>query len=318
MESAPASRSPRWDPVGGDRHVTDASSRWTGEPCSTVSRALDEPRAGSAPQARLWILLEQPGPWGRDAVRESHLPTPVAHALAALGEPGQVRVGLIRSPGEHADRSPAHRTLLVARTDRGNSWVSSRVVDDLDAVGTLDAQRCLAAAMPPHDLPGRADTGVRAALLVCTNARRDRCCAVLGRPLAAQLAAQASNTSTAVWETSHTGGHRFAPTFVSLPDGYLYGGPAAAGGGVDACRGRSALPPPAQAAELAVLRATEAERPRALDVRLAADTGVWEVEVDGSVFSVHVSSRSGPRRPESCGKEDVTSSWFETELVGRA
>lgn len=282
-----------------------------------MSRALDEPLAGTAPQARLWVLLEQPGPWGRDAVLESHLPTHPAQALAALGEPGQVRVGLIRSPGEHVDRNPAHRTLLVARTDRGAGWVSSRVLDDVDGIGAIDVQECLGASAPPRALPGRADPGVRAAVLVCTNARRDRCCAVLGRPLAAQLAAQATDTSTVVWETSHTGGHRFAPTFVSLPDGYLYGGPAAAGRGVDACRGRSALPPPAQAAELAVLRSTGAQHPRALDVRPSADAEVWEVDAAGSVFTVRVSSRSGPRRPESCGKEDVSSSWFETELLSR-
>ena len=79
---------------------------------------------------------------------------------------------------------------------------------------------------------------------------------MLGRPMAAAFAASAlaSGEGAAVWETSHTSGHRFAPTYVSLPDGYLFGGPDAASASVDACRGRSSLEPAAQVAELAVLR----------------------------------------------------------------
>ena len=53
-------------------------------------------------------------------------------------------------------------------------------------------------------------------LLVCTNGRRDVCCAVRGRPVALDAAAAAPGR---VWEASHTGGHRFAPTGVLLPHG---------------------------------------------------------------------------------------------------
>ena len=57
------------------------------------------------------------------------------------------------------------------------------------------------------------------ALLVCTNARRDVCCAVRGRPVALQAAAERPGQ---VWECSHTGGHRFAPTAVLLPHGQTW------------------------------------------------------------------------------------------------
>ena len=164
-----------------------------------------------------------------------------------------MRVGLIRATEHHADRHPARRTLLVARTDPGATWLSSRWVTDLDELRHLDVRACLSSTTPPDTLPGVHDPSVEAALLVCTNARRDRCCALLGRPLAAELAAH-PDAGTAVWETSHLSGHRFAPTFLSLPDGYLYGGPDAAERTLDSCRGRSSLPAAAQVAELAVLR----------------------------------------------------------------
>src|SRR5690606_34984982 len=100
--------------------------------------------------------------------------------------------------------------------------------------------------------------------LVCTNGKRDRCCALLGRPLAAELAASGVE---GVWEVTHLGGHRFSPTVLVLPYGYAYGRAEAhavkevlhgAQEGrivVEGCRGASAWERPGQAAELAVRRA---------------------------------------------------------------
>lgn len=56
--------------------------------------------------------------------------------------------------------------------------------------------------------------------LICTNAKRDVCCALRGLPLAANLAGRYPDR---VWECSHTGGHRFAPTGVLLPTGATLG-----------------------------------------------------------------------------------------------
>lgn len=285
-----------------------------GRLCSLGSQAVGEMRAGTAPHARLWVLVEQPGAWGHDALADSHLPDGVAESLSALAAGRPVRVGLIRAPGGHADPAPPQRALIVARTDRARTWISHRVLDTVDAVAQLDVSACLSAESPPDTLPGVADPRTTRALLVCTNAKRDRCCALLGRPLAARLAAQRT-PSTTVWETSHTGGHRFAPTFVSLPDGYLYGGPDAASGSVEACRGRSSLPPPAQAAELAVLRAIGAPEPRALVVRATPEAETWQVEVEGSMHTVRVNRKTGPDRPESCGKPAVPSAWFDATVV---
>ncbi len=282
--------------------------------CSAIRAQTDEPLAGTAPHARLWILLEQPGPWGRNAVVESHLHVDVGRALAALADARPVRVSLIRSVGAHADTSSGARTLLLARTDAGASWLAARSVSDVDSLPSLlDIDALLAAETTPAHLPGEHSPAPTGALLVCTNAKRDQCCAVLGRPLAAAMSTAAS-PSTQVWETSHTGGHRFAPTFVSLPDGYLYGGPDAASRTLDACRGRSSLPQAAQAAELAVLRRLRAHTPRPLDVHLA-ESGHWRVAENGQSFLVEVEQRAGVNRPESCGKAAAPSHSWQASIV---
>jgi hypothetical protein len=216
--------------------------------------------------------------------------------------------------GAHADSHSATRTLLLARTDAGASWLAARSVADVDALPSLlDVDALLAAESTPAHLPGTPLPTPGSAALVCTNAKRDQCCAVLGRPLAAMMATAASQ-NTQVWETSHTGGHRFAPTFVSLPDGYLYGGPDAASRNLDSCRGRSSLPPDGQAAELAVLRHLVASTPRPLDVH-PDGASRWRVTEDGQSFLVDVVQRTGPDRPESCGKAPVPLHSWQATIV---
>ena len=237
-----------------------------------MARAVDEPLAGSAPQARLWVLLEQPGPWGKEAVTESHLDPTIGRALQTWALDHPVRLGLIRRPGRHADDgSKVHRrTVLLARSDPGESWLRREQITDPRSLLDVDLRALL--SEPATSAAPRSPT-----LLVCTNAKRDRCCALLGRPLAAHLEA---TTKADIWETSHLGGHRFAPTLVSLPDGYLFGGPLAGTLSTTACRGRSTLVPEAQVAELAALRHLGLRQPRALEV-LPGAGGQWRVQAPG-------------------------------------
>jgi hypothetical protein len=56
--------------------------------------------------------------------------------------------------------------------------------------------------------------------LVCTNGKRDRCCAELGRPIAGLLSQEWADGT---WETTHLGGHRFSGTLLALPSGLTLG-----------------------------------------------------------------------------------------------
>lgn len=284
--------------------------------CSTQRLVAGEPLAGSAPFARLWVMLEQPGPWGRDALRESHLDPDVAGALSQAAEGHAARIGLIRSVGAHADVASGHRTLLVARTDPGASWLVARRVDDVLTLASdwLDVETLLQTASAPEGLPGEPLPAPSRAILVCTNAKRDQCCAVLGRPLAASFARRSWPEPTAVWETSHTSGHRFAPTFVSLPDGYLFGGPDAEQRTVAACRGRSSLEPAAQVAEVAVLQRLGVDTPRPLEVTVIDECTV-DVEAEGQRYRVNLQPARADDRPESCGKAAVPASWLDATVT---
>ncbi|MGW0334216.1 sucrase ferredoxin [Streptomyces sp. NPDC003011] len=285
--------------------------------CSTVSRDSDEPVSGTAATATTWLLLEQSGPWGAKALTSSHLDPVLGRALEAAAKGTGVRVVLIRRPGRHADGgTAATRQVYAAHTVPGNVWLRSattrdprRLLDvDLAALGRGDHGSFDAA------LDGRPHTGDPLAL-VCTNGKRDRCCALLGRPLAAELAASGVE---GVWEVTHLGGHRFSPTLLVLPYGYAYGRAEAhavkevlhgAREGrivVEGCRGNSAWERPGQAAELAVRKAVgEYTADTLAVVRTHCAAPGWEVTVghtDGRRWRVVVAQgASQPPRPESCG-----------------
>ena len=52
--------------------------------CAVLSADIPEPLVGSAPRARAWLVIEQPGPYGFAALTESHLPQPVRDSLGSL------------------------------------------------------------------------------------------------------------------------------------------------------------------------------------------------------------------------------------------
>ncbi|MFF1439366.1 sucrase ferredoxin [Streptomyces sp. NPDC058295] len=285
--------------------------------CATVSRDLGEPISGTAATATTWLLLEQPGPWGAKALVSSHLDPALGRALDAAARDTGVRVALIRHPGRHADfGAPPLRQVYAAHTAPGRVWLRSATTHDPRLLLDLDFAALGRGDHHTFDtaLRGGPHTGDPLAL-VCTNGKRDRCCALLGRPLAAELAASGVRGA---WEVTHLGGHRFSPTLLVLPYGYAYGRAEAhtvrevlrgVRDGrivVEGCRGCSAWERPGQAAELAVRSATGEDAAEALSVvRTTGGAPRWEVTVahrDGRHWQVVVDQGpSLPPRPESCG-----------------
>lgn len=278
--------------------------------CSALWDEAGLPAYGTAPQARFWVAVEQNGPWGRDALVESHLDPLVGAGLrdACLAAGG--RALLVRNPVAHADSSNGTRTVFVSGgTDR--PWLLSGQVDDPALLLALDFAAL--SSLEPDE--AAAATGwlrpAESVLFVCTNGKRDHCCAVRGRRLAVELA---SRHPQAVWECSHTGGHRLAPTGIVLPTGQalarLEAGVAEAA--LVAAR-HGELAPEALGprhdrglCRLAVERAVAESLVR-------ARTGRTEVPLAPHVAVGHVARTPGPILPESCGGEPVASwLWMET------
>lgn len=218
-----------------------------------VDRSWDrhESLAGTASTVRRWLLVEQPGPWGVHAVRDSRLPVAVVERLQEAARSHQLRVLLVRRRGS----TDASRTVVLADSDPAGPVARRVTLDRVEDLLDLDLDDLGPSAVAVPD----------PMVLVCTNGRHDACCAEFGRPLVGALAA---DLGAGVWEVSHIGGDRFAPNVLTLPHGLYHGrvpldragefAAAVRGNRVwlPGYRGRSVWPFPVQAAEVAVRQRT--------------------------------------------------------------
>ncbi len=262
--------------------------RESADRCALRAQLRGDPMLGTAFPASRLLLVEEPGPWGHDGLRESHFDRALAGQLEERAARSGVRVLAIRRPGRTPRGATRHWAFADCRPGReGLGWGSyDRDADLLDV--PLDGSSATPDGSPAY--------------FVCTHSKHDACCALRGRPVAAALDEVRPGR---VWECSHVGGERFAANVLVLPAGLLYGrvlpfaapefaATTDAGEVVGALlRGRVGLPPAAQAAlayayeQLAVRRAADLRVIRTSPVT----DGTAHVEIAGPHGRVAVTVR---------------------------
>lgn len=288
--------------------MTETQTDPTSLPCADASDAFEEDLAGTASTVRSWLLVEQDGPWGIDALHDSRLPPAVARTLEQRCRRARVRPLLIRGNAGEAGR-PGVRVFAV-HTTRRRTWAETTVLDDVAGAADIDI-----AALGAGDSPGL-DPHDRPLALVCTNGRHDRCCASRGIPVARALRASHPDIT---WECSHVGGDRFAGNLVLLPDGVYYGRvrPEDAATVVadhlegrlalDHLRGRSTVAFVVQAAEIALRRrlgATGIDDVAVVSAHRDGNETTARFAVDGRVWAVRMRTAAGAPRRLTCRAGD--------------
>ncbi len=215
--------------------------------CSDLSRAANETMLGTADRVDVWIMVEYKSVWKPKAVIDNDLPV-------------NIQQWLVNSQDRCRERGLKPRPQLIRRPQVETGLTTVMVYRE----GRLNVRKC----RTREEITGidvlsddSFDECLEPQYFVCTNGQRDLCCARFGLPTFEKLSEAVGER---VWQTTHLGGHRFAPNVLALPQGVLYGR-------VDAkevtqfldltelgrlskihVRGRSAFDPPAQVAELAI------------------------------------------------------------------
>jgi hypothetical protein len=241
----------------------------------------------------LWLLLEYPRPWKSKALEDNDLPEAVNRHLATLPAEVAARSGLklrVQFIKQAASADVAKPRVFLADGRPGQTRLLATELDNYAAIAYLPAAELASGNLPDSRL---AEEPV---YLVCTNGQRDLCCARFGLPLFEALRIEYGQR---IWQTTHIGGHRYAPNLVCLPSGIVYGfvDPEQGPGLVAAhdrselslahLRGRACFPPVAQSAEYF-------SRQQSGDRRLAcpaatiapAEGDVTEVTIGGQTLRV--------------------------------
>jgi hypothetical protein len=185
----------------------------TAASCSLISRTNSEPLIGTAPQAEQWYILEHPQNFGRKALEESELPESLRnHLIAQTKGLSEARVQLVKRDGSNSsDNISFFIGVTTAERPHLYEFHLSNYLEVLD----LDIQKIL---FNPADYAKFVRT--EPLFLVCTNGKRDPCCAKHGLSVYSAISDLAPAST---WQTSHVGGHRFAANLVCFPHGLFYG-----------------------------------------------------------------------------------------------
>ena len=202
--------------------------------CAIASRQTGEDLIGTASQYQTYVLIECPTPWAAKAFDSEQVPSELCQYIKSLKSERSVQFLTISrgvlAPSDSTTASTTHSTTVIiyektVLSDGSSTHESvsgyrgyefrvaslNRVVDCLEAYWQ-------------GDHTGKPIT--QQDVLICTHGMRDRCCARFGRPFfrdARRCAKKGKLPNVRLWKVSHIGGHRFAPTAISFPDGRYYG-----------------------------------------------------------------------------------------------
>lgn len=201
--------------TGADHHMTLEIQSEPDLHCSVQTRQIGEQTAGSATAADHFLLVELPLPWPSKI--ESH---PIVAALPAPPAGEKLRVLAIRGAGDDqpdGTRQGSYHVISYRHTAGMpfDGFVGGQAVVSSDHLA--DTLAAIVGGSDEHLQPIADTTDV----LLCTHGSRDRCCGQFGTLLYAEMALE-DRPNTRFWRTSHTGGHRFAPTGITFPDGLTW------------------------------------------------------------------------------------------------
>ena len=265
------------------------------ERCAPHAERIDLDPGGTALWVDELIVVDVALPWPKPVWAAAGF-TAVPELVMEAGETGRrVRVLASIPLGDGVGRVVTHRLTDDAQFSRAEHHVDpARVAGLLEQLLTegLDAAPDTVVSTAP-----------RRELLLCTQGSHDVCCGSRGAAMHAAL--EALDPSLSLRRVSHTGGHRMAPTGVTLPDGRMWGmvgveemlailrsevGPAAV---ARRCRGWIGVAGgPEQVAERAVMAEVDDWRfdavPRTATVIADGEITVVEVTAEGERWRVEV------------------------------
>lgn len=180
--------------------------------CADSSEARAEPLYGTASVVQRWLLVEQPGSWGAEALEQSRFPQEVGVELRRRARRVGARIVLIRRGAAFSGKG---RRCYFARTTARDPYLAETTVDA--AEGLLDIDFSPLAGNGP--VPGAVPVD-QPLFVVCTHGRHDACCSIRGNQVSRVACA---TQGVDAWECSHIGGDRFAANVVCFPHGVYYG-----------------------------------------------------------------------------------------------
>lgn len=174
--------------------------------CSQFDADDMESLIATAPKNNKFLLYEYWGTWGSHISSGSTLGAETTAQLEYLAAELEATLVLIKCYSQKYRGNPLGHTIFYSSDHKLKIYTSPSGAP----LAIPTATQMEEATLYPEPI-----------FLICTNGKRDKCCAIFGRKLIRELVNRGYERN--LWECSHLGGHRYAPIMLTLPSGYCYG-----------------------------------------------------------------------------------------------
>ncbi len=190
--------------------------------CSVCSRGAGVRTGGTGWAVGQFLILELPLPWREDPLESRSVPPGVRETLMSLWDDNS-DVGLFGVAPDAKYSVPGKTRVMsadFAANPGGPAVRRDYLIPNEQVAATIDA------LARRHPVPSCVEIDETSYLdaMICTHGSHDACCATFGFPLYRKLRAlSTAGSHLRVWRATHFGGHRFAPTMMTFPDGRSWG-----------------------------------------------------------------------------------------------
>jgi hypothetical protein len=192
--------------------------------CADAARQSGVDPISTASNYKIYIVIECPPPWTPNELASKSVPANLRSLGETVGEDYDQYQTCFLLIHNEALKQPDYTRLLIFHHEPGLAQGYHQQefhIQDINEIAPL--VQAYLAGEPIHATPV---THSFRDILICTHGSHDRCCAKYGYPIyreALKIANDRSLNHVRIWQASHIGGHRFAPTAIDLPEGRYYG-----------------------------------------------------------------------------------------------
>lgn len=194
--------------------------------CAEASQQAEEVPIGSAGNYEIYLLTECPPPWASMVLDSKAISAEIKVRSLKFAEEmakAKIRLRPLFIYNENLHQEDSIRVLILRKPQGLAMGYSKQEFQLQNRDEVIPVFRDWLAGNPPKTAAIESNSRD---ILVCTHGSHDRCCARYGKPFYYQALAtveKLSLTDVRVWQCTHFGGHRFAPTAIDLPSGRWYG-----------------------------------------------------------------------------------------------
>ncbi|PHM11850.1 sucrase ferredoxin [Nostoc sp. 'Peltigera malacea cyanobiont' DB3992] len=189
--------------------------------CALESRDVGEDPIANAYNFDFFVMIECPTPWIDETFNSKSVPENLRNLVKEFAE-YEIAVEFLLIYNKELQQPDTTRILIFSRPT-GFAQAYSKyefLLSDITEAATI-IKKCLL----EKNLDACIDESNPRDIFICTHGSRDKCCAKFGNPFyrqAKNIVKDLGMNNVRIWQCTHFGGHRFAPTAIDFPEARYY------------------------------------------------------------------------------------------------